>query len=247
MDSTFPEQIIQKEGLYPIFKKLSFRVLSTNYSIKDLFDTGERDVQRFVTEGFFKDNLSSDMKILEIGCGVGRLSRSFSDSFKDVYAVDIDKEMVEMAQTLNNDRSNLHFLQVDGSTITSFEDNFFDYVFSYYVFQHIRDMEKIISYFNEIRRVLKPEGLFQIQVRGKLPGFFKNIIPVRLYNLALKKQWDRYIDRLRGKEWHQNRGCRLSLLMLKDLVNSANLKVLDIKERAGNELWVYGRQKPAIM
>lgn len=119
MDSTFPEQIIQKEELNSIFQKLSFRVLSTNYSVKELFDTGERDVQRFVTEGFFRESLSADMKMLEIGCGVGRLSRSFSYNFKEVHAVDIAKEMVELAQAL--------------------------YVFSYYIFQHIRDMDEIIK------------------------------------------------------------------------------------------------------
>lgn len=244
MDSTFTEQVIQREGLMPVFQKLSFRVLSTNFSVKDLFDTGEKDVQRFVTEGVFKDNLSADMKILEIGCGVGRLSRSFSDRFNEVHAVDIDNQMVELARALHQDRGNLHFKLVDGSTLTSFESNYFDYVFSYYVFQHIRNMDRIVSYFNEISRVLKPRGLFQIQVRGRLPSFYKNIVPLKLYNLALNKQYDRYIDLLRGKKWHQNRGCRLSPSMLRKIVNSTGLKILDIKGEAGTDLWVYGEHIP---
>lgn len=243
MDSAFPEQIIEKAGLGSLFQKLSFRVLSTNYSVKDIFNTGEKHVRQFVTEGFFKESLSGDMKILEIGCGVGRLSRSFSDIFKEVHAVDIDQEMVGLSKILHQDRKNLYFHKVDGSGLASFEDNSFDYVFSYYVFQHIRNMKNIINYFNEIHRILKPKGLFQIQVRGRLPGFWKNIIPVSLYNLALEKQYDCLFDRLRGKKWHQNRGCRLSSSMLRDLVKSTNLEVLDIKNRTESELWVYGRKK----
>lgn len=240
MDSAFTEEIIEKEKLYPVFKKLSYRVLSTDYSVADLYRTGEKDVKRFVSEGFLKDQLSTDMTMLEIGCGVGRLSRSFSACFKEVHAVDIDHEMVVLSRVLHRDRNNLSFHKVDGANLAGFEDGYFDYVFSYYVFQHIRDMRKIISYFNEIQRVLKPGGFFQIQVRGRLPGLLRNMIPICLYNLALKKEYDRYLDWLRFKKWHQNRGCRVSASMLEDLVKTAGLNVLAIKEESQTDLWVHG-------
>lgn len=243
MDSVFPEQIIEKENLQHLFQKLSFRVLSTDFSVKELYDTGQKHVQQFVTDGPLGKFLSADMKMLEIGCGVGRLSRSFSYNFKEVHAVDIDQDMVNLSQILHRDRKNLYFHKVDGSRLSFFEDNYFDYVFSYYVFQHIREIKDIASYFKEIFRMLKSDGLFQIQVRRKLPGFSRNIVPVKLYNHILHKKYDYFFDKFRGKKWDRNRGCRLSPVMLKDLIRCANLELLEIKGDRDSELWCYGRKK----
>src|SRR5579871_1437210 len=38
-----------------------------------------------------------DMKVLEIGCGAGRITRAFARFFGEVYAVDISGEMVRQA------------------------------------------------------------------------------------------------------------------------------------------------------
>ena len=39
-----------------------------------------------------------DMKVLEIGCGAGRITRALAGFFGEVYAVDISQEMVRQAR-----------------------------------------------------------------------------------------------------------------------------------------------------
>ena len=49
-----------------------------------------------------------------------------------------------------------------------FPDNYFDFAFSYKVFQHIPEKEVIINYIKEAYRVLKPNSMFKFQVQGYL-------------------------------------------------------------------------------
>src|SRR5580698_5764962 len=39
-----------------------------------------------------------DMKVLEIGCGAGRMTRSLAEVFGEVYAVDVSGEMIAKAK-----------------------------------------------------------------------------------------------------------------------------------------------------
>ena len=50
-----------------------------------------------------------------------------------------------------------------------FNANFFDFVYSYIVFQHIPDRAVVLHYLEEARRVLKPGGILCCQLRGTPP------------------------------------------------------------------------------
>jgi len=96
--------------------------------------------------------------------------------FNFVNGVDISEEMIKRAKEDNQDLKNVKFNVSNGVDLKLFPDNYFNFCFSFIVFQHISRKNIIINYFKEIQRILKTGSYTRIQVRGypgKLPlGLF---------------------------------------------------------------------------
>ncbi|MCC6395272.1 MAG: methyltransferase domain-containing protein [Bryobacterales bacterium] len=107
------------------------------------------------------------MKILEIGCGAGRVTRALSEVFGEVWAVDVSGEMIRQAGEFLRDRPNVHLLQNNGADLHAVtECASFDFAFSTIVFQHIPSRGVIVGYVREVHRLLRPGALFKFQVQG---------------------------------------------------------------------------------
>jgi len=107
----------------------------------------------------------SEWKVLEIGCGVGRLIKPMREMFAQVDGVDIAENMIRFAKTyLADGRQNGSALVNNGHDVHELPDRAYDLVFSMIVFQHIHSLSVVRSYFRDIYRVLKPGGYFRIQV-----------------------------------------------------------------------------------
>jgi ubiquinone/menaquinone biosynthesis C-methylase UbiE len=106
------------------------------------------------------------MKVLEIGCGSGRITRALAEVFGEVYAVDISGEMIRQARESLTNHPNAHVFQNSGSDLSVLGDIQVDFAFSFIVFQHIPSREVIRSYVREVHRLLRPGGLFKFQVQG---------------------------------------------------------------------------------
>jgi ubiquinone/menaquinone biosynthesis C-methylase UbiE len=107
-----------------------------------------------------------DLRMLEIGCGVGRMTRMLAHIFGHVTGVDISEEMIRQAHENTTDLNNVDLLVGDGCTLAGLPDASYDFAFSFIVFQHIPAYSVIASYCREVYRVLKPRGLFKFQVQG---------------------------------------------------------------------------------
>src|SRR5277367_6739288 len=110
-----------------------------------------------------------DWRALEIGCGPGRLMRPMSRHFVEIHGVDVSDEMINLAREKLGDLPNAHPHLADGANLAQFEEESFDFVYSYAVFQHIPSRDVVFQYLREIRRVLKTGGLARLQLNG-LPG-----------------------------------------------------------------------------
>ncbi|MDY6807004.1 MAG: glycosyltransferase, partial [Cyanobacteriota bacterium] len=109
-----------------------------------------------------------EWKVLEIGCGVGRLVKHFRDTFALVDGVDISEKTIEFAkQYLADGKQNGEVYVNNGCDLQELPDESYDFVFSTIVFQHIRSVSIVKSYFRETFRVLKPGGYFRIQVHDR--------------------------------------------------------------------------------
>lgn len=110
------------------------------------------------------------MKVLEIGCGTGRITRALAEVFGEVYGVDISGEMIARGRKDLADLPNARLFQNNGADLRVLGDMQVDFAFSYIVFQHIPSREVIYNYTREVNRLLRPGGLFKFQVQGVPPA-----------------------------------------------------------------------------
>jgi SAM-dependent methyltransferase len=108
----------------------------------------------------------ASMRVLEIGCGAGRVTHALAGLFGEVHAVDISGEMVAQARAALAGRANAQVYQNNGMDLAVVPEVRFDFAFSVIVFQHIPSREVIESYFREVARLLRTGGLFKVQVMG---------------------------------------------------------------------------------
>ena len=109
---------------------------------------------------------AGDCRVVEIGCGVGRMTRWFAGDFGWVDALDVSPVMIARARQRLAALSNVAFHVGNGSDLAPLADGSADLVFSYIVFQHIPAREAIEGYVREAARVLKDGGAFKFQVNG---------------------------------------------------------------------------------
>lgn len=112
-------------------------------------------------------HLSQDMKVLEIGCGIGRLLRFFALLFDEVHGIDVSQEMIAQSKEYLAQFPNVTTHCGNGSSLAPFADQSLDFVFSYVVFVHIPEKKIIRDYVREARRVLKPGRFFKFLVKYK--------------------------------------------------------------------------------
>jgi len=140
-----------------------------DWTDEEFFRSGERTVAEEVLTDMINICQGKDpaeMRVLEIGCGAGRVTRALSNLFGEVYGVDISGEMVRQAGLALAVRPRAHVRQNNGKDLSVLGDLIFDFAFSSIVFQHIPSRDVIESYVREVHRVLRPGGLFKFQVQG---------------------------------------------------------------------------------
>lgn len=129
---------------------------------------------------YIKDNVSG--KVLEIGCGVGRLLIPLSESY-DAAGIDISENMLRIAKERSTKPT---FKLSDGRSIP-FEDGSFDSVYCVAVFQHLNN-EGIEQYIEEVGRVLSKNGcvIFQF-IEGDESETFSNHYSLDYMELLLRE------------------------------------------------------------
>jgi len=106
---------------------------------------------------------TKDLRILELGCGIGYQSAMLAKISKSVVATDLPNESVVDHAPGMAAAAELHkHLEIDNVKLVPcsaeelpFEDSSMDMVFSSHVLEHIPNQQKAL---NEIYRVLKPGG-----------------------------------------------------------------------------------------
>jgi SAM-dependent methyltransferase len=130
-------------------------------------------------------DLQPDDRVLELGCGLGRIGRELAPSCAHWTGVDISGEMIRFARQRLSGFDNVSFHQLERSSLAMFDDNSFDKAYSLAVLCHM-DKEDLFLYLEELRRVLKPGGMLYADT----------------WNLANPTGWKRWMYEVRF--WQQS-------------------------------------------
>lgn len=95
------------------------------------------------------------MKALDFGCGTGRSTRFLRGLGFDVIGVDISEPMLERARE-NDPSGDYRLVRDDG--LDEFPAGIFDLVLSAFTFDNIPTMEKKVSLFTSLKRLLTDDG-----------------------------------------------------------------------------------------
>ncbi len=109
--------------------------------------------------------LRADMRVLEIGCGIGRMLQFFAVLFDEVHGIDVSPVMIDGARTFLARFDNVHVAAGDGRSLGAYEDASFDLILSHAVFQHVPEKAVIRDYVADAHRALRPGGLFKFLVK----------------------------------------------------------------------------------
>ena len=135
----------------------------------DFFSTGEENVRDQILgdiENVCQGRDPAEMRVLEIGCGVGRMTRALAATFGEVHGVDVSGEMVRRARGYLRGSPNAHVHRNTGTDLGAVGAMEFDFAFSFIVFQHIPSLALIDRYVGEVGRLLRRGSLFKFQVQG---------------------------------------------------------------------------------
>ena len=140
-----------------------------NWTDEEFFSSGEQTVADHILTDMVsicQGKPAGRMRVLELGCGAGRVTRALARMFGEVHAVDMSGEMVQLARLALREYPNAHVYWNNGMDLAVIPDLPFDFAFSTLVFQHIPSYQIVKNYVQETNRLLVPGGLFKFQVRG---------------------------------------------------------------------------------
>jgi 2-polyprenyl-3-methyl-5-hydroxy-6-metoxy-1,4-benzoquinol methylase len=116
--------------------------------------------------------LDEEKEILEVGSGLGNMIKTLAKKGYKVKGIDIDKNKIEEAKSIHG---NIPIKKASGEEIP-FENEKFDIVMSFDVFEHIQSSDK---HLREVRRVLKDGGHYLLQTPNKYTNIIFEVIRQR--------------------------------------------------------------------
>ena len=132
----------------------------------EAFEASARDDVRALVSGI-ESAITPSARILEMGCGIGRLIKQLAPQVREIHGIDVSGEMIERAGVYLADLPNVHLHENTGSDLSDLETGSFDVVYSYLMFQHVPDQTVVERYLHEASRVLRPSGVFKFQIDGR--------------------------------------------------------------------------------
>jgi SAM-dependent methyltransferase len=213
------------------------------WSREEFFTTGKNEVG-VVLKCVAGLGASIDEKTpaLDFGCGVGRLTRALAEHFAECWGVDISPTMIALAQEFNRDLPQCRFLVNDRDTLEELPDNYFGFIYSSIVLQHMAERH-IRKYIAELLRVLRPCGVLVFQLPDSLRGSALSRIRARMALRArLKSVFGKH--RPQGMEMHCIRESAMRKLIEASGARVADVRLTNSSEPSFNGNLQYLKQEP---
>jgi SAM-dependent methyltransferase len=192
------------------------------WSREEFFATGKNEVG--VMLGCIADlGVSIDGKApaLDFGCGAGRLTRALAEHFGECWGVDISPTMITLAKEYNRDLPKCRFLLNERETLETLQDNYFGFIYSSIVLQHMAE-RYIRKYLAELVRVLQPSGVLVFQLPDSLQGSALTRVRARV---ALRAR----LKSVFGKHSHGMEMHCIREQAVRKLVEASGARVVDVR------------------
>jgi len=193
-------------------EKSAFKMMDGSQSEEELQRKGRVTAEKIV-KGLAIDKTH---KVLEIGCGVGRIGRELAPQCKEWFGVDISSTLIKITKKRMAHLNNVQLAVLDKSFKLPFPDDTFDRVYCHVVLMHIQN-EDMYTYFQEIKRVLKPKCI----------AFYD------AFNLNTEDGWNRFLweyEQYKGKYRPMHRSRFTTPQEIRRYTEKAGLEILFLRE-----------------
>ena len=164
------------------------------WDIQEFFETGKNEVEKVLEHlRLLGVTLDKTGPALDFGCGVGRLTRALASHFPECWGVDMSPTMIRLAEGFNRDCERCRFCLNQTSSLGMFRDEYFAFIYTSIVFQHI-ERKYVENYLLELIRALKPGGVFVFQIPDHFKAGFQEKLRPKLRlrsHLARLFKWRR--------------------------------------------------------
>ena len=122
------------------------------------------DATRFEDEGRedaeeLRRFLQPHWRVLDFGCGIGRLETYLASHCREMHGVDVSAEMLERARRRLAAVPNVRLHHIQEPALPMFPDGHFDFALAFLVFHHLAKQDAFLV-LREFGRVLRPGGRF---------------------------------------------------------------------------------------
>ncbi len=146
-------------------------VTGQNLTLSQFVATGDRETIAYLTAFGLYEQLDGRQSIVEVGCGIGRMTAGLTHLFPKVVACDLDAAFLERCRETVASFGYPEHLQtchvVDGRSL-DIPDDSVDFVFSYITLQHCHHDDGL-ALVREAVRVAKPGGYIALNFRTWVP------------------------------------------------------------------------------
>jgi ubiquinone/menaquinone biosynthesis C-methylase UbiE len=129
----------------------------------EFFDSGKTHVNGVMAYLNAKGIRVQRNRVLDFGCGAGRVTQALADHFEEVCGVDIAPSMIKLARKYNCHGARCKYYVNDADDLKLFSSNSFDFVYTIIVLQHMLPAYAM-AYIKEFVRVLAPGGILMFQI-----------------------------------------------------------------------------------
>jgi SAM-dependent methyltransferase len=164
VDSAKPAQSVE-EGIAFCERLFDWSVQQSEEASVALYSLGnpellERATAEIVAQLEGWGLVTTDIDLLDIGCGIGRLLIPLAPQVRGVTGIDVSAEMVKVARRRCAAYANVSVLKGDGSGLGELDDGSFDVAIAVDSFPYLRQSGYALvqRFVSESARILKPSG-----------------------------------------------------------------------------------------